>query len=741
MKTRIAILAAAASAAMCAGAAGRLSGRQLKVSADKMAADNATGTLVATGNVVATLSPFKMTSSYVAKNGDTYEFRHPTCVTSCTNENGCLHWSMTGDVKLRDLGGHKEVEARDMTLRLWNIPVMYVPYWWQPLDTDWGWRVVPGYRSRWGAYLLTKYVYRIAGGFEEGQWGLSGNTRFDLRAKNGAALGQSLRWQLGDWGRGKFKVYHAWDEDADRYDRHWNSRRRWHYSNWGSTVPDERYGLMFEHSLEPTERDRIRARAAYYSDSHFRSDFLKDVAIGLDNRYLPADRNELAWEHLENTFGFGLSVAGPLNDFYGGTARLPEFHLSVMPQKIWTLPANYESSSRIGWLNREYAKHGKSSTALPYRYDPGRWADYQAFRFDTYHRFTTPFKVADVLSVVPRIGLRGTFWSDSGSENLDGVSRAGRQDDPVLRSIVEGGATFAARGVADFDGKWRHIFEPYADVLAQQAQYSGLRRGARGYLFDGVDGSQDWLDQFAGASRNLPYSWHGVVPGVRNAFRKIDENGSSKPFFDLDFYAAVQFNDTTYTDGDRFHRLSRNQENPNYGRSSKATAAPGVRAKWTPKRDSTLALRTEWDGQNDRLAYANASWREQVSKGIAFTSSFSARDQRWWDFSSTPYDPSVERNEDFNWTRFTYAGLGLEHEICDTFAWGPYVRWDLRENELDEAGAWFDIRTDCLGLRFSFAYENDYRRIDGSEHKDDWRFNVSVYLRAFGPSAGTLFGK
>lgn len=737
MNRCLAVLTAAL-AVSSAASARNMKGRELKISADVMAADNISGTLVATGNVSAAMEPFRLMSEKISKEGGIYKFENPTTVTTCTNGPGCLHWSCTGDVEYRDIDGKKEIVARDMTLRLFGAPVFWAPYWWQPLDTDYGWRVVPGYRSRWGGYLLTKYVYTIAGDMHEGSMGLAGSTRFDIRTKNGVALGQGVRWNLGDFGRGKFKAYYAWDRDADRYDRRWTTKRR--YSNWGSDVPDERYGLMLEHRWEPTEQDALRVRGAYFSDSHFKRDFLRDSLFSLENRFPEASRNELAWEHRENFFGFGASVAGPLNDFYGGVSRLPEFYLNVLPQPVWTLPVNYESQNRLGWLDRNYAIHGDKRTSAPFRYDPGEWADYEAFRADTYHRLTLPFRIFDAISIVPRVGARGTYWSDSSRENTTGYGRSRSLDDDVTRTIAEGGATVSARGVADFDDGWRHVFEPYADFLAQEARYSGLRRDARALVFDSIDGSADYLDQFAGRSRNLPYSWYGVTPGVRNVFRKADGNGGYKTVFDFDFYAAVQFNDTSWTEGGKRHRLSRTQEKPNYGRDGRPLVSPGFRACWHPSDDASLLSRVEWDGQNDTVAYADVAWKQKFSKDLSGVFSYSARDQRWWDFSSTPYDSSVERNDDFNWTRFNYAGVSFEHKICDAIAWGPFIRWDLRENELDETGAWIDYRTDCLGFRLSVSYENDFRRIDGSKHDDDWRVSFGIYLRAFGPGMASILG-
>ena len=707
----------------------------LTVSADRMAADNITGHVVATGHVRAVAAPICLLSELVEKRGDEYRFAPGTTFTTCTNEPGAFHWSGSGEVVCRD---RHAIVARNMTLRAFGVPVMWFPYWYYPLDTDYGLRVMPGYSSRWGGYLLTKYLYRLAGDYAPGAWGLSGSTRLDLRTENGVALGQGFRWQLGDFGRGRFKAYYAWDQDADRYDHHWTSRRHWHYENWGSKVPDERYGLMLEHRWNATERDTVRLRGAYYSDSHFRGDFLRDGLFGASNRYLGHDGNELAWEHVENPFGLGLSVSGPMNRFYGGVARLPEAYLDVAPQPLFGLPVNYESSTHLGFLNRNYALRGTRRTSVPFRYSPGEWADYQTFRADTYHRLTLPFKVADVLSVVPRAGLRGTWWDRTGYENLDGRGRAGNTGDDALRTIVEGGATFSARGAAWLDEDWQHLVEPYLDVLAQEAHYAGLGRGRRPYVFDSLDASCDWLDQFAGRSRNLPYTWYGLTPGLRNALRTADEKGRLRTLLDLDVYAAVQLNDTSWTRGGRYHRLASRPDDPNYGRD-RGTVVPGVRARWLPADDVALMARVEFDTENDTVAYADVAWRQAVSRDLKYEVSYFGRDHRNWDYASTPYEPGQMRNEDFNWSRFGYLEARLEHDLCDAVAWGPFVRWDCREGELDEIGSWLDLRTDCLGFRFSLSYENDYERIDGSKARDDWRFGFYVYLRALGPESGSPF--
>lgn len=733
-KGYVAVLASAfalASGALFAAPAG-----ELKVTAKSVAGDNVTGALAASGNVQVVSAPVVLRSDYVSRdeNGE-ISLSDPTDLTTCTNDWTNLHWRVSGEMKFRD---QKYVLIKNAWVHMWDVPVMWLPYWYYPMDTDYGWRVMPGYTSRWGAYLLTKYVYGLVGSTADGQWGLAGNTRFDLRSENGVALGQMIKWSLGDYGKGKFKVYYAWDQDADRYDRHWNDRKEWNYSHWGNDVPDERYGLSFEHRAELTERDTFWVKAAYYSDSHFHHDFLRKTMMNEGNIFAAHQSNEAAWEHNESAWSVGASVSGPLNDFYPGVARLPEFYLDWNPSPVFSLPVNYESQTRVGYLDRDYAKYGNRYTELPYRYSPGPWANYNAFRFDTYHRLTLPMKFADVLSVVPRFGLRGTFWSDSGT-SAEPERRAGSSGNDTWRTIVEGGVTFSARGTAEVSDGVTHVVEPYFDVLAQEAHVSGLERGGRIYEFDSVDASRDWLDQFAGRSRNLPYSWYGVTPGLRNVLRTTDERGVSRTFLDLDVYCGVQFNDTDYTPGDRFRRLVRDAEDPNYGEDN-PMFVPGVRVRWMPSRETVLSGRVEYDTENDELAYGSLRWNHRLSDEFSYYVSYWGRNHRRWDYAASPYDRATMRRDDFNWVNYQFVEVGFEHEICDAVVWSPYIRWDCREGEFDEVGAWIDFRTDCLGFRFSASYENDYTRIDGSRYDHDWSFGFFVYLRALGPSSGNPFG-
>ena len=142
--------------------------------------------------------------------------------------------------------------------------------------------------------------------------------------------------------------------------------------------------------------------------------------------------------------------------------------------------------------------------------------------------------------------------------------------------------------------------------------------------------------------------------------------------------------------------------------------------------------RAEYDSDNNRIAVADAGWRQKLADSFSYNVNYALRDFRWWDFSSAPFDRAQMTSDDFNYARMHFINVGLQNQPLDWFAWGPYVRWDLRENELDRIGSWFDYLTDCLGFRFIVEYVNSYTRIDGYEYEEDWSFGFYIYLRAFG---------
>lgn len=707
------------------------------IKADRLAVDNVTKAAVASGHVEVSCGILTLHGEELSRDAEgTIRLGDSTWVTTCTNDFGHTHWNISGKVEYRP---KDYVKLWNCWVKLYEIPIFYLPYFWYPLETDCGFSWMVGWSGQWGAYLLTKTRYHLLGDKAEGEdtYWLKGATLFDLREKPGIGVGEDLEWNLAEYGHGSLSLYHAWDKDR--------------YSEGSSTsvyegtgVGNRRYYVGLKHLWTPTERDVVRLQGKHYSDSYFYEDFTRESFFALPTSWIGYEGNELSWEHFESGWGSGVGVSGPLNTFYSGVARLPEIYFDINPTSFFGLPVNYESRTAAEYLLRQTAEYRRRMSV--YSYIPGIWADYETFRFDTYHRWTVPFRTLwDTVSVVPRFAYRGTYWNAAGGTDLAGFGNdmpGSASGGSLYRSILEGGITFAVRGTGWVNDTWQHMFEGYADFIAQEAMYDELQSGKRPYYFDGVDGSLTWEDQFANRGRNLPYSYYGVTPGLRQVWSSLDANGKLKRVFDLDFYTALQVNRAAWYGEDDLHKLAETGS-PNYGENP-CLFIPGVKARWTPSDDLDLFGLAEYNSEEHKIVSATLGLKHDYSKEFRVAVSYLYRDTRWWDFSSTPrYDnrrsQSAYERDDLNRMVWHAIQVSGEWQPLDWFKFGPDVRWDLKEGELDSVGCFFDYLTDCLGFRLMVNYRNTYITYDGHEHDEDLTVGFLIYLRALGDNASQLF--
>jgi LPS-assembly protein len=88
------------------------------------------------------------------------------------------------------------------------------------------------------------------------------------------------------------------------------------------------------------------------------------------------------------------------NSFFEQTERLPEVVFDIKRHSLFGGPIFYEGETGIADLHRNFAR------------DSG-FEDYDANRFDTFHQFLYPNTYFGWLSVVPRAGFRGTYYSET----------------------------------------------------------------------------------------------------------------------------------------------------------------------------------------------------------------------------------------------------------------------------------------------------------------------------------------
>ncbi len=373
------------------------------------------------------------------------------------------------------------------------MPFFYWPYYSKDLKRHYGLRFEPGYRGRWGAYLLTTYKMRLYLD-EDNRW-VDSRTSLDLRSKRGAAIGQRFNWYLQELGDGWLSGY-LLDDRKDPLP---------------SGVEDpERYRVRLNHALSVTPRDRILLQGLYVSDTEVMKDFFES-----EHRDMLQPENYLSYAHTGSRSAFGLIARPRLNDFYDQVERLPEAWFNLNQRELGASGIYYESRNAASFLRRQFDER---RDPLPESYD--------AMRFDTLHQANLPLKLGGILNLVPRAAYRGTHYSASREvrQEVEAVTLTGtnalgrafaaasvrtndvvRDAGAVFRNVLEFGfeTSFKAFGTwTAADGTlWRHIVEPYANYTYIPEPDV---RPAELYSFDAIDA--------------IDFT-HQVRLGVRNAWQ------------------------------------------------------------------------------------------------------------------------------------------------------------------------------------------------------------------------------
>ena len=343
------------------------------------------------------------------------------------------------------------------TLFVGQTPVFYFPYFYQSLDRQSGYRIVPGYNSEYGAYLLLGLTFPITDK-------VTGLARFDYRTKRGAAAGLDLEYnprlrthrthdgsQIAPYasdndpsqavpaptaptnspGRGIFDLgLFGNDTNGNARDDADTGLGRGGLAPTGDTLsreirskegaklityftkddqPDYNNTGLYRFQT-PAERYRVDLAATHF----FTDDVTLKVNLDkLSDRYVlqdfyqgeftrdPVPDNVAFLSYRQPDFVATLLARAQLNNFFTTTERLPEASFEIPRHPLFEgSPIFYESENSAGYLHRSFS----SDSVLP---------SYSSYRIDSLHQFTFPKTYFNWLSLVPRIGLRGTYYTRS----------------------------------------------------------------------------------------------------------------------------------------------------------------------------------------------------------------------------------------------------------------------------------------------------------------------------------------
>ena len=615
-------------------------------------------------------------------------------ISTCANDEADWHWSASGAARYKD---REFVEMRNAVGRVYGIPLLWAPYYYRDLNTNYGWRIMPGYTDKWGAYLRAGYVYPLAGNAETERL-LYGKTMVDLRSRFGAGIGQELNWKTaGVFGEetrqsGRLSVYYAnFQGESELDNKDWPDPDGWDRNRWS---------VSLEERLDFSPRDFISIAGEKVSDPEFRLDYKKTSVYSSSQPVGIAN-----YEHRENDWVTSIAVAGPLDTFYAGVHRLPEWRLDFLPRNPFGIQGlYYESQSSVGYFNRRPAKYD-GSWGYDYSWRPGNWAYLDAWRFDTRHILRRPITLRDGVTLTPRLGWRGTYYSDS----MDG--------DPLFRSLFELGLTLQARAWRDFETV-RHTIIPYLDftcVPGSQADADEVP-----YVFDRLDQETEWRDRFVSDGLTPSHRYTGLRFGLRTLLQKRTAKGLS------DFLAADLYGAYVFQTQDHWVRWWQRQQPGRDNYTARALRVKeetgwrllGLETSLTPTKDFLVTSDIQYDPESSHLAYWDLHGKYRIS-AVTLYAGYLMRSHELYDYYWS------DRMRD----RIVYGGF--VHHLCETIDWSAYARYNLEYGDLEEIGGYVQYNLDCISLRVATEYDPVYTSLDGRKHSADFRVSFDVWLRAF----------
>ncbi|MBA3961463.1 MAG: LPS assembly protein LptD [Chthoniobacterales bacterium] len=269
---------------------------------------------------------------------------------------------------------------RNVTLYVGKVPIFWMPYLYQPLDQSFSYAIAPAYLSSWGPSLLGKITFPIG---EK----ISATVRLDYRSRRGEAIGfdSIIHYGKNDTSDAKINTYYLQDQNPNL--------------NQASVprggIPTARYRFTLRDRTRLTDDLEVTADITKLSDAFL----LQDFFIG-ESRVDPQPDSNVAVTLSGDNYTLTGYARYQLNSFFETTERLPEIDFDLKRQPLFGGPIFYEGETSAAQLHRNFPTGSV-------------FQDYSVFRVDTFHQLTYPGTYFGWLSLVPRIGFRETYYSQT----------------------------------------------------------------------------------------------------------------------------------------------------------------------------------------------------------------------------------------------------------------------------------------------------------------------------------------
>lgn len=591
------------------------------------------------------------------QTGDTAIYRHTgeivfhnVSISTCEYlHTGNAHYSISADRVVYTAAGR--LRAWNAVYRVGRLPVMWWPYVYWDTDRDGGnLSIEPGYDGDWGAFLLLGRSWKV---------GETGETRasIELRSKRGVALRSHTRFET-EASVTDLLLYGMRDQDPPETEPDFNRR---------FDVQRDRYRVKAYHRHEWLDNLSLRLNLDVLSDIDMLEEWFED-----EFEAAPQPRSFADLRLDRERFTLSLAVRPRVNDFYTAVERLPELKATFPLQTTFVpglLYAGETSAARLRMRWREFDRDPVGGGVTP--------DDYDAWRLDSLHMFYYPLNLGGKLQVVPRAGLRATYYDTTSATAVTAADwrDMAEADDPDRITAP------AALTQYDDDGgsAWRMTGELGVEMSTKLTRIWNDARSD----FWRIDGLRHVIQ---------PYANYTYIP-------KPTEDRENLYFFDyIDRLTEMNFIrvgvnqrlQTRNPEGDGIHTLASldtyadfHFETP-YGHDTLGQI--GARARVQPRRDLDLwaSLVASMDDGRVRWSEAGARFRTVFDAAVALA--YIYRDDRARDSLLTMGTPLLTLGTEdlavLALAKTHYLTLSLDVPLGDKMAGRVLFEYDLDEKDL-----------------------------------------------------------
>ncbi|MFA7231063.1 MAG: hypothetical protein WC071_07305 [Victivallaceae bacterium] len=364
-----------------------------------------------------------------------------------------------------DPGDHS-IWGYDCKLKVYGVPVLWLPMFYKPKDESPGlFKVRGGKTSDWGYFLSLSKRFDITDDPYS-----TVKVMADYYSLRGFGYGADVDVR-NEFSKTRIFGYSIYDIRPYESNDIENTGRL--------TIPNFRYDFKISNVTHITPRLDFRGHFEVLSDAYFLNDYFNN---DFNNNPQPVTFG--ATEYQFDRFSTALYIRPRVNNFFTAVERLPEFRIDVPRQELFS-NIYYQGETSVDYLQMKWIDFDKPRTAGN-KVDP---TNYDSFRFDTLHMFYYPLKL-DWLNLIPRAGVRMTYYNKSSKTKVDendlNTMFAVAQPESnapgnVINYDDKGGNKFRFVGEFGLEANTK-IYSSWQSVKNAYWQLDGLRHVAEPYV-------------------------------------------------------------------------------------------------------------------------------------------------------------------------------------------------------------------------------------------------------------------